>query len=490
MKERFRRCSPKEWWRDSGASFVSSLPRDVTQATPSLLELDAVAFATNVGVCMKPSTEDPKTVKDKSIKGAVNLLLVGLSYKTAPVEVREQLAFSENSLAAALQRLKKEFGLQEGMIVSTCNRVEVIASSPTQADGLERIKHFLYSYHALQPPTLEDCLYSYSNRDVINHVFRVTSSLDSMVLGESQILAQVKRSFATACEVGSVGTSLNRLIRRAFFVAKRVRTETRIAHSAVSVSYVAVELARRIFGDLHDRSILLLGAGKMSELAVRSLVASGISRIFVANRTVATADQLAAKLGGKAVSFERLDHYLHRVDIALVSTGSKSFILEKKQLQKVIRKRKYNPLFIIDISVPRNVHPDVNEIENVFVYDIDDLQSISQANIQERQREAETAEEIVSEEVENYLTSLSSNHMGPLISALRTRLEEICLEELKKTRNRLKEDEYRRLERLLRKTAHKIAHPLILEMKHLDQNSTGSCHPLEMLKKAFRLDEK
>ena len=420
----------------------------------------------------------------------MNLLLVGLSYKTAPVEVREQLAFPEKSLSAALQKLKNEFGLQEGMIVSTCNRVEVIASSPNQADGLGRIKHFLYSHHALQPPALEDCLYSYLNRDVINHVFRVASSLDSMVLGESQILAQVKRAFAAACEAKSVGTSLNRLIRRAFFVAKRVRTETRIAHSAVSISYVAVELARKIFGDLQHRSILLLGAGKMSELAVRSLVASGISRVFVANRTVARADQLAAKLEGTAVSFEQLDHYLPLADIALVSTGSNSFILNKQQVQKVIRKRRYSPLFIIDISVPRNVHPDVNDIENVFVYDIDDLQSISQANIQERRREAETAEKIIGEEVENYLMRLDSNHVGPLISALRTRLEEICLEELKKTGNRLNPDEYRRLERLLRKTAHKIAHPLILQIKRLDQNPTRDFYPLEMLKKAFRLDEK
>lgn len=419
----------------------------------------------------------------------MNLVLVGLNHKTAPVSVREQLAFPNDSLVSAHQTLHRQFGLEEGMIVSTCNRVEVIGHSSSRLDATQRIKSFLYGYHDLRPPLLENHFYNYLERAAIQHVFRVASSLDSMVVGESQILGQMKQAYSAARQAGSVGTSLNRLMRRAFFVAKRVRTETQISASAVSVSSVAVELARKIFGNLEGKSILLLGAGKMSELAAQNLSSSGVSRILVANRTSERAKELALKLRGIPVPFSELDRYLVHSDIVLVSTGAEAFVLDRKHLQRVIRERKYTPLFVIDISVPRNVDPQVNEIENVFLYDIDDLRSVISTNLGERRREAEIAEEIVTEEVQNYLKRTSSPHVGPLISALRHRIEEICLSELKKNRDSLPPAEYARLEKMLRKVARKIAHPLIMQIKHPGENHQLHLYSIETIRKTFQLDD-
>ncbi|MGH9339053.1 MAG: glutamyl-tRNA reductase [Acidobacteriota bacterium] len=419
----------------------------------------------------------------------MNLVLVGLNHKTAPVEVRERVAFPDHHLALALRRLRGDFGVPEGMIVSTCNRVEIIAEAGTTGDE-EPIKKFLYCYHSLQPSALDHHLYSYRSTDVVKHVFRVASSLDSMIVGETQILGQLKQAFDRALSAGSVGAYLNQLLPRAFFVAKRIRTETRIGNSAISVSYVAVELARKIFGDLQGKSILLIGAGKMSMLAAHNLVNSGISRVFVANRTPEKSVQLTSRFSGTPVPFNELESYLVESDIVLVSAGSNSFVLEKDLLQRVIRRRKYSPLFVIDISVPRNVDPQVNEIENVFLYDIDDLQSVVSANIQERQREAEIAEEIVNEEVELFLKQSRSNNMGPLISALRQRIEEICLEDLEVSKNSLSPEEYERQKGALVRAAHKIAHPLIVQLKETSQDPEECHYHLRMIRKVFDLDEK
>ncbi|MFB3068173.1 MAG: glutamyl-tRNA reductase, partial [Acidobacteriota bacterium] len=386
----------------------------------------------------------------------MELVLVGLNHKTAPVEVRERIAFTEEQLHPALKRLQTEFGLWEGMIISTCNRVEVFAhGQKSQEQIIESVKEFLYSSHDLQPRFLEDYLYSHLQGDAVRHIFRVASSLDSMVVGEPQILAQVKQAYATACQAGSVGTYLKDLIPRAFFVAKKVRSSTQIGASAVSISSVAVELARKIFGDLTGKSTLLLGAGEMGELAARSLLDSGISQLFITNRTPQRSQELAAQLLGKAVPFADLETYLVRCDIALVCTGSTSLLLDKNRLEKIIKRRKYRPLFIIDISVPRNIDPHVNELENVFLYDVDDLQSVINANIRQRCEEAETAEDIVQTEVAKYMNQQSTRGTGPLISALRQRIEEICLEELKSNHGNLDRQEYQRLEKALKSTAHR-----------------------------------
>ncbi|MCZ6767675.1 MAG: glutamyl-tRNA reductase, partial [Acidobacteria bacterium] len=400
-------------------------------------------------------------------------------------------AFPDEQLHPALMRLQTEFGLREGMIISTCNRVEVFAhGQKSQEQIIESVKEFLYSSHALQPRFLEDYLYSHLQRDAVRHIFRVASSLDSMVVGEPQILAQVKQAYAVACQAGSVGTYLKDLIPRAFFVAKKVRSSTQIGASAVSISSVAVELARKIFGDLTGKSTLLLGAGEMGELAARSLLDSGISQLFITNRTPQRSQELAAQLLGKAVPFADLETYLVRCDIALVCTGSTSLLLDKNRLEKIIKRRKYRPLFIIDISVPRNIDPHVNELENVFLYDVDDLQSVINANIRQRCEEAETAEDIVQTEVAKYMNQQSTRGTGPLISALRQRIEEICLEELKSNHGNLDRQEYQRLEKALKSTAHRIAHPVIAEIRQADEDPTRRLHKIEMVRKIFRLDEK
>ena len=420
----------------------------------------------------------------------MDLVLVGLNHKTAPVEVRERIAFTEEQLHPALKRLQTEFGLQEGMIISTCNRVEVLAhGEKSQEQIIESVKEFLYSSHALEPRFLEDYLYSHLQGDAVRHIFRVASSLDSMVVGEPQILAQVKQAYAAACQAESVGTYLKDLIPRTFFVAKKVRSSTRIGASAVSISSVAVELARKIFGDLRGKSTLLLGAGEMGELAARSLLDSGISQVFVTNRTPQRSEAMAAQLLGKAVPFRDLETYLTQADIVLVCTGSTSLLLDKNGLEEIIKRRRYRPLFIIDISFPRNIDPHVNELENVFLYDIDDLQSVINANIRQRCEEAETAENIVQTEVAKYMSQLSTRGTGPLITALRHRIEEICLKELKGNHANLDPEEYQRLEKALKSTAHRIAHPLITEIRKADEDPTRRLHKLEMMRKIFRLDE-
>ena len=264
----------------------------------------------------------------------MSLVLVGLSHKTAPIEVRERIAFGEDRLSAALLRLRTEFGLQEGMILSTCNRVEIIAGGTDgQLEAVDSIKKFLYSYHALQPPFLEDYLYAYQRHDAIRHVFRVASSLDAMVVGEPQILSQMKQAYLLAHQAGSIGHDLKSLIPRAFFVAKRVRSVTRIGTSAVSISSVAVELARKIFGNLSEKSVLLLGSGTMGALAARSLADSGVRQISVASRRPESSQQMASQFHGKSVSFDALQTHLVQSDIVLVSTSSSSFVLDSRLVE-------------------------------------------------------------------------------------------------------------------------------------------------------------
>ena len=269
-----------------------------------------------------------------------------------------------------------------------------------------------------------------------------------------------------------------------------MRSSTRIGSSAVSISSVAVELARKIFGDLKGKTTLLLGAGEMGELAARNLLDSGISQIFVTNRTPERGQQLAAQLLAVPVPFEDLETYLIRADIALVCTGSTSLLLDKRRVEAIIKKRRYRPLFIIDISVPRNVDPQINELENVFLYDVDDLQSVIDANIRQRCEEAEIAERIVDKETVNYMNQLSTRSAGPLIHSLRHRIEEICLEELKSNHKNLDPQEYERLEKALRSTAHRIAHPFITEIQQADADPDRRLHKIQLIRKIFRLDEK
>ncbi|RPJ58771.1 MAG: glutamyl-tRNA reductase [Acidobacteria bacterium] len=419
----------------------------------------------------------------------MKLVLVGVNHRTAPVEVRERLAFPEDRLPEALSALKQDFGCEEALILSTCNRVELLAHPRDGCLRTDRLIDFLYDFHHLQPPCLQPYLYTLSERDTVRHVFRVASSLDSMVIGEPQILGQMKRAYTLASTAGSSGLLLNSLMHRAFHVAKRVRTETRISNSAVSVSYVAVELARKILGELSDRTILIVGAGKMSELAARHLLKSGISKTFVTNRTPAKAEEMAERFDGVALPFEGLLSHLALPDIAIVSTAAEGYVLRKPDMQRVVRERRHRPLFLIDISVPRNIDPAINDIEEVFLYDIDDMQSVIQANLEERRKEAEPAEAIIAEEVDAYVRRAATRQAGSLISALRDRLESICLSELEKNRTALTPDEYARAERMLRTTAHRLAHPFIQQLKNPDGNLNRYQHEVDLIKRVFQLEE-
>src|SRR5690349_8093670 len=324
----------------------------------------------------------------------MQLALVGLSHKTAPVEVRARLAFNDGALRRALTTLLGRQHVTEVMILSTCNRVEVVAESP----DAQLIREFLCEFHQIPPDSVSKHLYSFRNAEVIRHVFRVASSLDSMMVGEPQILGQVKEAYRIAMDAGTVGMHLSALMTRAFAVAKKVRNETGISQSAVSVSFAAVELARKIFGDLSGKTVMIIGASKMGELAARHLRRNGVSSVLVTNRTFERAVELAKVFEGAAVPFEHFAEHMERADIVISSTGAPHFIIGKPLAEQIMHRRKYKPMFLIDIAVPRDIDPTVNEIDNAFLYDIDDLQQVIDSNLKERMREALRAEEIIASE--------------------------------------------------------------------------------------------
>ena len=320
------------------------------------------------------------------------------------------------------------------MIVSTCNRVEFLAN---MKNGAGDLREFLRDYFAVDPSQFENHLYEFREDEAVRHVFRVASSLDSMVVGEPQILGQVKEAYATARAVGAVRAQLDQLLTRAFAVAKRVRTETAVGSSSVSVASVAVELAEKIFGNLHGKSVYLVGAGKMSELAARHLLAHGAASIFVANRTYDRAIRLAQQFNGQAIEFSRLYDTCDRADIVITSTGSPHFIFRREHGEKFLARRKNRPMFFIDIAVPRDVDPELNKLDGIFVYDIDDLQQAVSSHVADRKKEAEKAESIVNGEVEKFRARLQTLDVVPTIVSLQDHLETIRQAEIDRVRGRL-----------------------------------------------------
>ncbi len=415
------------------------------------------------------------------------LVLVGLNHRTAPIEVRERLAFSEQDLAKAL-KASQRFELFEAMIVSTCNRVEVIASA-SGVDGLLEVKQFLSSYHSFPLATLDKHLYALRDRDAVQHVFRVAASLDSMVVGEPQILSQMKEAFHKASECGCVGSGLNSLLPRAFFVAKRIRTETRIAQSPVSVSSVAVELAKKIFDELAGKTILILGAGRMARLAAESLVESGISRVLVANRSEKRGQALAKRMRGVYIKWDQLHDWLADADIVLVSTRSSEYVISPLDMRAAIRKRRFRPLFLIDISVPRNIDPGINEIENVFLFDIDDLQSVVEGNLGERRKEADMAEALIAQEVENFFQRVRIEQTGPVVAKLRSRLEQLVVQDFPRNHNGLSPEQVEEIEKTLVRAAHRIAHPMIMKIKDREADADTRTQTVELLREIFDLED-
>jgi glutamyl-tRNA reductase len=421
----------------------------------------------------------------------MSIILVGLNHKTAPVEVREKLAFTDESCSESLRELVDGDVVQEGLIVSTCNRVEIISSI---RDGFEqssdRISSFLSQIRSIPRSSFEAHLYAHTDDQAVRHLFRVASSLDSMVVGEPQVLGQVRRAYSIAVDAGTAGRVLNRLVHRALHVAKRVRTETGIAASAVSISYVAVELGRKIFGDLKDRTVLLLGAGEMAEHSARHLVKSGASKVLVANRTIETGQALAARFGGRALELNDLTKALSEADIVICSTSSDEFVVTPQMAQQALELRRNRPSFYIDISVPRNIDPAVGKISNLIVFDVDDLEAVIASNIREREKEAERAEVIVDSEVMRFQQALRSLEMGPTLGALKRRLQEIAQNELVRQRPRLGDlnpEQQQAVEALLMSTVNKIAHPLIGRLRR--SYDTGDEQNVQAWREIFGLEE-
>ncbi|HUI43250.1 MAG TPA: glutamyl-tRNA reductase [Terriglobia bacterium] len=399
----------------------------------------------------------------------MNFILVGISHHTAPVEVRERMNIHESRLPAALTDLVARRGIREGMILSTCNRVDLAAASEDGVEAEPELRRFLTELHRNDLAPYEQYLYWRRGRDVVRHLFRVACSLDSMILGEPQILGQFKQAFAAASEAGALNGALHEVARQALAVGRRVRRETALGTTAVSASYAAVELAKKIFGSLEGKTVFILGAGKMSELAARHLISSGATSILVTNRTYERACELAQAFGGTPVRFEDAFEQLGRADIVISSTGSREVLVTRERVERMLAARKQRPMFFVDIAVPRDVDPAVNELNNAFVYDIDDLEAVVASNRKQREREAAWAEEIVEEEVERTLRRLASRDLAPTIVALEQRLERIRAAEIERFRGRLGNldpSQNEAVDALTRGILNKILHGPITEMKN------------------------
>ena len=422
------------------------------------------------------------------------ILIVGLNHRTAPVEVRERVAFDSSSLGEALKRLQSLPAVKEGVILSTCNRVEVVAASSDVETACREIKDFLTEQESVgSTGGLEDHLYNYSGDTAVRHLFRVAASLDSMVVGEPQILGQLKDYYLAAQEAGTVGTILHRLFHRSFSVAKRVRTETGIASRAVSVSSVAIELAKRIFDRLEDKTVMLIGAGKMGDLVARHLQRSGVSSLMVTNRTFERAVELAAQFRGNPIRFEDYPRYLKLADLVIGCTGSPEVLLQPESVAEVLRERKQKAMFFIDIGDRRNFDPRINGMDNVYLYNIDDLEAVAKENLKGRTGELKKAEEIVDEEVAGFLRWLASLEQVPTIVALRQKLEEIRRGELEKSLSAslkgLSEKERQALEDMTSAMISKILHVPITRLKKQPEEEDEALY-IEALKKLFGLEEK
>ena len=421
----------------------------------------------------------------------MKLILTGLSHHTAPVEVRERLAFEEQTLPEALDRLTRRPGMVEGMILSTCNRVEVAVTADGPHDARESVESFLAEARSVEPAWVSPYLYHYDDQAAIRHMFRVASSLDSMVVGEPQILGQLKSAYSLAKERGALSGFLDQVVTRAFNVAKRIRTETEIGASAVSVSYAAVELARDIFGSLKGKRVLLVGAGEMAESAARHLRRAGAEDIYVTNRTRERADLLAEEFGGQAIDYEGFFGVLPDMDIVIASSGAPHYILTTGTMREVRNRRRNRPMFLIDIAVPRNIEPAINEMEGVFLYDIDDLGRVVKANLETRKNVAEQAEEIIDEEVQRMVVRLKTREVAPTIVDLQEQLERLRAAEIERVRGKLgvlSPQQEEAIEAITRGIVNKIAHVPISELRRKANDPEGIAL-MATIRKLFRLGE-
>ena len=418
-----------------------------------------------------------------------DIFLVGLNHRTAGVDVRERFALA-NHCDEEHWALPCIGAVSESVILSTCNRVEILAAGT--GDMAEQILCNWAKARGTDVEDLRPYVYVHKNLEAVRHLFSVASSLDSMVLGEPQILGQLKTAYRKAVKSRATGVILNRLLHKAFSVAKRVRTETAVASSAVSISYAAVELAKRIFGDMREHKAMLVGAGEMAELAAMHLLQSGINEILVANRTHARGQELAKQFNGRAIPFEQMPHYLLDVDIIITSTGSQEPIIRARDIRVALKARKNRPMFFIDIAVPRDIDPDVNGLDNVYLYDIDDLREVVEENLASRRDEAAKATEIVNEEVAYFSKWLASLDMQPTIVDLIKKSQAIAEEELAKTLKRLGpvDDNTRNaLEAMASSLVRKLNHDPIMFLKHGGMSQEGNGPRISVMRRIFNLDK-
>jgi glutamyl-tRNA reductase len=422
----------------------------------------------------------------------IYILNIGMNHESAPIEIRECLARDKDNISRVLTRMRESEWIKEGLFISTCNRIEVLCTTDDADETKKWVVALLSHLGGIPEESFISNLYIYENMDAVKHIFRVASSLDSMIMGEPQILGQIKEAYhrAVASEKTS-GVILNRLMHRAFHVAKRVKTETHIAEAAVSISYAAVELAKKIFYGLDNKKVLLVGAGEMAELAARHFLSHGVTSLFVANRSFENAVRLAEEFRGKAVFFEEVESLLREVDIILTSTASTGYIIQSDQVRNSMRKRRNRPLFFIDIAVPRDVDPSINDLGNVYLYDIDDLKGVIEENSAQRKQESIKAERIIAEEVIRFGKWLETLDVVPTIVSLKEKVEAIRTMEVKKSLahlGNLTSSQMKALETLTVSLSDKIINDPILVLKDTAGRSSKTLY-LDMVKKLFHLDD-
>jgi glutamyl-tRNA reductase len=422
---------------------------------------------------------------------ALKIINIGMNHETAPVELRECLATAPDNTVKALVFMRDLECIKEAFFLSTCNRVEALVTTEDVAEATNSVVYLMSRLGNIPKDDFLSNLYTFEDIDAVRHIFMVASSLDSMVVGEPQILGQIKEAYVEATRQKASGVILNRMMHRAFHVAKRVRTETGICEAAVSISYAAVELAKKIFHILDGKEVLLIGAGEMAELAARHLISNGVASMAVANRTFERAVQVAEIFKARPVSFEEIGSQLLEVDIVVTSTASPEYVITHEQVKDCLRKRRNRPLFFIDIAVPRDVQPEVNDLDNVYVYDIDELKGITQLNMEQRQQEAVKAERIVREEVVKFEKWLKTLAVVPTIVSLREKAESIIQAELKKSSSvlgQLTPVQKEGIQVLTRSIAEKVLNDPIFFLKKKADRPTLNNY-LDVTRKLFNLDE-
>jgi len=421
----------------------------------------------------------------------MKLLLAGVNHRTAPLQLRERLAYRTEEIPAALMEIQAR-GAKEALILSTCNRVELTAALDDNFSVETLIESLLSHRTGLSVDEILPHIYRFENSADIRHLFRVASSLDSMIVGEPQILGQLKQACSQARDHGAIGTFLDTVLTRAFNVAKRIRSETEIGQNAVSVSYAAVELAREIFGSLHKKRVLIIGAGKMSEGAARHLIRAGAAGILITNRTAERAEDLARLFQGEVIPYEQFPQRLAEVDIVITSSAAKGFVVTPEMIRRALDARKNHPMFLIDIAVPRNVDPAVAKIEHAFLYDIDDLQRLTEQNLKTRLDVAQHAESIVTDEVARLEARLREREVVPTILSFQEQLETIRGEVLGRYRGKmghLTADQEETLEALTHAIVNKIAHAPISEIRKQAADS-ADVEFVSVMRRLFRLRER